>query len=378
MAKIEIKQVTTKKDLKKFIKFSDDLYKDEPNYVYYLHFDEMNFFLPEKNPAYEYCRTIEFLAYEDGKIVGRISGLINDVYNKKVNKKFLRFNHFDFIDDVEVARALMNAIIEWGEKEGMTELNGPLGATDLDKQGMLVEGFEYKGMYITYYNFAYYPKIMDQLGFKKDVDWVEYLVPMPKSVDPRLEKISGMLLDRYGFKLLNFKSFKEFEPYAKQLFHIMDEAFAPLHGTVPITEKQVQSYVDLALKVINFEYVKLIADKDGKIVAFGALASSLTEATRPSKGKLLPLGWYRVLHTMKHSKVLDMYFVGVLPEYQSLGVNAILMSAITKAAMKNGVEMAETGPELEDNEKIQAQWKNYEGVKKIRRRRCYIRKLEKL
>ena len=196
MAKIEIKQVTTKKDLKKFIKFSDDLYKDEPNYVYYLHFDEMNFFLPEKNPAYEYCRTIEFLAYEDGKIVGRISGLINDVYNKKVNKKFLRFNHFDFIDDVEVARALLNAIIEWGQKEGMTELNGPLGATDLDKQGMLVEGFEYKGMYITYYNFAYYPKIMDQLGFKKDVDWVEYLVPMPKSVDPRLEKISGMLLDR--------------------------------------------------------------------------------------------------------------------------------------------------------------------------------------
>lgn len=377
MSPIEIRRVTTKKELKKFVSFPDELYKDNPNYVYFLKFDEMNFFTPAKNPAYEYCKSAEFLAYRDDKIVGRISGLINDAYNKKTGRKFLRFNHFDFIDDVEVARALFNAIIDWSKEYGMTEINGPLGCTDLDKQGMLVDGFDEKGMYITYYNYPYYPRIMDELGFKKDVDWVEYIVPMPKQMDPRVERVADALLHRYHFKLMEFKNFKQFEPYAGQLFDIMNKAFETLHGTVPITEKQVQSYVDLALKVINFEYVKLVTDKDDKIIAFGVLAASLADATRKSKGRLFPFGWYDVLKAMKHGKVLDMYFIGVLPEYQMMGINAIIMSAITKSAMKNGVLYAETGPELEDNMKIRSQWDYYD-AKLIRRRRCYIRPLEKL
>ena len=377
MGNIEIRQVKTKKDYRKFIEFANDLYKNEPNYVCPMTFDELNFFNPAKNPAYEFCHSIEFLAYRDGEIVGRISGLVNDVYNKKVNGKFLRFNHFDFINDVEVARALLNAVGEWGLKEGMDTFNGPLGCTDLDRQGMLIEGFEEPGMYITYYNYDYYPKIMSQLGFEKDVDWVEYKVMMPKELDPRIEMVCKMLTERYGYKLLEFKNFKEFKPYAYDLFHVIDEAFASLHGTVPITKKQVDSYVDLALKVINFDYVKLVADKDGKIVGMGVLAASLAEASNKTRGRLFPTGWAHILSAMKHSKVLDMYFVGVLPEYQSIGVNALVMSSITKAAMKNGVIYAETGPELEHNLKVQAQWKNYD-AKIIRRRRCWKRKLENL
>ncbi|MCK9198691.1 MAG: hypothetical protein M0P49_03725 [Bacilli bacterium] len=377
MANIEIKEVVGKKMLKEFIEFGNELYKDNDNYVYPLLFDEMNTFNPQKNPAYDYCKTILFLAYKEGKIVGRICGLINDAYNKKMNIKHLRFNHYDVIDDIEVSKALFNAIAKWGKSYGMEDFDGPITFTDLDKQGMLMEGFEYPGMFITNYNYPYYVKHMEKLGFSKDVDWVEYRVDLPTEIDKRIEKVAYTLTERYGFKLLKFKKFKDFEPYLYKAFDVYNEAFAPLHGVVEITKKQIDALVDTFLKLINFDYVCVALNNEDEVIGLSILAPSMNKAVNKAKGKLFPLGWFYILRNIKHFDVLDMYFVAIKPEYQSYGINSLMMLDATKTAIKDGVKYAETGPELENNLKIQSQWKNYD-AKIIRKRRCWIRKIEEL
>jgi len=377
MANIEIKEVVGKKMLKEFIEFGNELYEGNDNYVYPLTFDEMNTFNPQKNPAYDYCKTILFLAYKEGKIVGRICGLINDAYNKKMNIKHLRFNHYDVIDDIEVSKALFNAIAKWGKSYGMEDFDGPITFTDLDKQGMLMEGFEYPGMFITNYNYPYYVKHMEELGFLKDVDWVEYRVNLPTKIDDRIEKVASMLTERYGFKLLKFKKFKDFEPYLYKAFDVYNEAFAPLHGVVEVTKKQIDALVDTFLKLINFDYVCVVLNNKDEVIGLSILAPSMNKAVNKAKGKLFPLGWYYILRNIKHFDVLDMYFVAIKPEYQSYGINSLMMLDATKTAIKDGVKYAETGPELEDNLKIQSQWKNYD-AKIIRKRRCWIRKIEEL
>ncbi len=375
MAKIIIKQVESKKDYKTFVQFPNKLYKDNQYYVCPLNFDEINSFNRITNYAYEYCESIEFLAYQEGQVVGRICGVINHVYNQKINRKQLRFNHLDMIDDIEVTKALFNAISKWGIAKGMTEFDGPIGFTDLDRQGMLLEGYDVPGMTITYYNSPYYVKHMEALGFTKDVDWREYKVYMPKEFDPRVTKVSKMLQDRFGFQLIEFKKWVDFEPYVPEFFKVYNEAFAPLHGVVPITEKQVTTYVNTYFKLLNMNFLKILKDKDGQLAGLVALAPSLSQASQKSYGKVLPFGWYHLLRALKHPKVLDMYFIAVLPKYQSLGLNAILMEAICKSAQKFGIEYAETGPELEENEKVQSQWKNFEAPI-IRRRRCWIRDID--
>ncbi|MFA7156681.1 MAG: hypothetical protein WC123_03215 [Bacilli bacterium] len=377
MANIEIKEVIGKRMLKEFIEFGNELYKGNDNYVYPLLFDEMNTFNPQKNPAYDYCKTILFLAYKEGKIVGRICGLINDAYNKKMNIKHLRFNHYDVIDDIEVSKALFNAIAKWGKSYGMEDFDGPITFTDLDKQGMLMEGFEYPGMFITNYNYPYYVDHMQKLGFSKDVDWVEYKVDLPTKIDERIEKVASMLTNRYGFKLLKFKKFKDFEPYLYKAFDVYNEAFAPLHGVVEVTKKQIDALVDTFLKLINFDYVCVVLNNKDEVIGLSILAPSMNKAVNKAKGKLFPLGWYYILRNIKHFDVLDMYFVAIKPEYQSYGINSLMMLDATKMAIRDGVRYAETGPELEDNLKIQSQWKNFD-AKIIRKRRCWIRKIEEL
>ncbi|MDD3384039.1 MAG: hypothetical protein PHX46_04450 [Bacilli bacterium] len=377
MANIEIKEVIGKRMLKEFIEFGNELYKGNDNYVYPLLFDEMNTFNPQKNPAYDYCKTILFLAYKEGKIVGRICGLINDAYNKKMNIKHLRFNHYDVIDDIEVSKALFNAIAKWGKSYGMEDFDGPITFTDLDKQGMLMEGFEYPGMFITNYNYPYYVDHMQKLGFSKDVDWVEYKVDLPTKIDERIEKVASMLTNRYGFKLLKFKKFKDFEPYLYKAFDVYNEAFAPLHGVVEVTKKQIDALVNTFLKLINFDYVCVVLNNKDEVIGLSILAPSMNKAVNKAKGKLFPLGWYYILRNIKHFDVLDMYFVAIKPEYQSYGINSLMMLDATKMAIRDGVRYAETGPELEDNLKIQSQWKNFD-AKIIRKRRCWIRKIEEL
>lgn len=374
---IDIIEVTTKALRKKFVRFGDELYRDNPYYVPVLFLDEMSYFDPEKNKNYEYCEDISYLAVREGTVVGRITGLINHAYNKKTGRKQVRFHHFDMIDDLEVSRALFHAIGIWGKDKGMDEFNGPIGMTDFDKQGMLMEGYDLMGMFITHYNYPYYIDHMKALGFYKDVDWVEYRVFVPQEIEPRIARIAELVSKKRGYRLLKFKNKKELKSHVVVAFDVYNEAFANLHGVVPLNPNQVQMYIDQYIGMLNLRYVQLVLNSEGETIGFAALVPSLSEAVRKANGKLLPFGWYHILKAMKHPKVLDMFFVAVKPDYQGLGVNAMMMLDAMKCATEDKVIYAETGPELEDNLLVRGQWDNYEH-QMVRRRRCYSRPIEEL
>ncbi|MBN2540305.1 MAG: hypothetical protein JXB08_02140 [Bacilli bacterium] len=371
---VEVRVVTTKKETKQFMEFANILYQDEPNYIPPIFSDEMKSADPKYNLNLKYCDAILLLAYKEGKIVGRLRGVVNHKYNDKNNLKHLRFNHFDVIDDFEVTKALFNRLIEWGKEKGMEEINGPIGFNDLDKQGLLIEGFDLEGMFITYYNFPYHMKHLEKLGFVKDVDWVEYRVKVPTEINPRITKISNRLLEKSGFKIQEIPTKKQLKPYLYKIFDIYNEAFAPLHGVVELTKGQIDQYVNQYLPIINLDFLSIIVDKEDNVVAFGLLGPSLNEAMRKIKGRLFPFGFITLLRSLKRTKVLDMYLVAVKPDVQGLGLNSILMNDITNNAIKNHITYAETGPELEDNDKITSFWKNY-NADLVRRRRCFIRKI---
>ena len=371
MSNIIIKEVKSKRDMKQFVRFPLYLYRDNENFIPALEADEKNMYNKEKNPSYEYCESIEILAYKDNTIVGRLAGIINHKYNEKVNDKFLRFSHFDVIDDFEVTKAMFDYIGKWGKEKGMSKFNGPLGFTDIDRQGMLIEGYDKIGMSITNYNYPYYNEHMEKLGLVKEVDHVEYLIKIPEKIDERIVKVKNALLKRFGFRLLKFKNLKEILPYIYKAFDVYNEAFYALHGTVFLTKKQIDALIKQFAPAINFDYVHIIVDKNDDVIGFAILAPSIAKASRKAKGRMFPFGWYHLLKALKYNDVLEMYLVAIKPEYQGYGLNAILMHDVTECAIRDGIKFAETGPELEENYKVRSQWDNYD-AELIRKRRCYI------
>lgn len=367
---IEIREVTSKKDLKKFISFPIKLYKNNQYFVPAIFEDEMNNFNEKKNPAYEYAETRLFLAYKDGKIAGRVCGLINHAYNKKKGFNQIRFTRLDMIDDIDVTKALLDKVMEWGRERGLTEMIGPIGFSDLDKQGMLVDGFEEMSNWITIYNFPYYKEHLDKLGLVKDADWIEYQVFTPKEENERISRVANLIQKRYGYEVVKLKNKKEVIPYTHKAFELINEAFEPLYGVVPLTEKQIEDFIDQFVPLVNLDYLFVINNKDGELIGFGLLVPSLSQALRKSKGKLFPFGFFRVLKALKKNDVLDMYIIAVKPEYQKKGVNALILCEGIKAAIRNGVKYSETGPELENNTGIVTQWNEFE-TRQHRRRRCF-------
>ncbi|NLJ96850.1 MAG: GNAT family N-acetyltransferase [Clostridiales bacterium] len=372
---VEVREVATKKERKIFASFNADMYKDVPQAIPDLVSDEYNNFLPSKNPAYEYCRVKQFLAYKDGQCVGRIAGIINDAANTKWETKRIRFSRVDFINDYEVSKALFNAVEEWARSEGLKQIHGPIGFCDMDQEGMLIEGFDEVGMFITIYNHPYYISHLEKLGFKKDIDWVEYLIKMPEEANERMNKLSKQVMRKFNLKLIEPKTRKDLRPYISKVFRLLNIAYENLYGTVELTEKQIKKYYDQFILLVNTDYVKLIEDEDGELVGFGLAIPSMNDAVKKSNGRLFPFGWYRILRaTKKPSKVLDLYLVGVLPKMQNRGLTAILLYSMTEVARENKVQYAETGPELETNNQVQALWKHYE-TKQHKRRRCWIKDL---
>ena len=367
---ITVKEVKTRRDLKKFIDCPVKLYKDNPYFCPTLAIDEMMNLDPKKNPAYEYCETRLFLAYRDGEIVGRIGGLINHAYNEKIGKKQIRFTRFDVIDDIEVTKALFDEVIKWAKSRDIHEMIGPIGFCDLDKQGLLVDGFEEQNLFITLYNHPYYMKHLEQLGFVKDVDWVEYQIFAPEKINERFERLAEAIKKRYGYKIINLKSKRQAKKHIYEAFEIVNEAFSHLYGVVPLTREQMEIYVKQFTMLVNLDYLYLVTNKNDELIGFGLMAPSFAEATRKSKGKLFPLGWYRILRSIKKHDVLEMYLIAVKPEYQGLGVNALILYEGIKTALKNNVKICETGPELETNTKVQDLWKGFK-TRQHRRRRCY-------
>ncbi|MDP4094804.1 MAG: hypothetical protein Q8920_15775 [Bacillota bacterium] len=371
---VQIKEVKTKQDLKRFIKFPYSIYSDNPNWIPPLQFDELNTLRWDKNPAFDYCEAKYWLAYKDGKIAGRIAGIISHKYIEKWGAKNARFGWVDFIDDEEVSKALFETVENWAREKGMEGLHGPLGFCDLDKEGMLIEGFDKKSMFITIYNYPYYPAHLEKMGYAKDVDWVEFELKTPEQIPEKVERINNVVLKRLKLRIYDAKKAKELLPYADGIFDLLNDAYKNLYGVVPLSDKQIKMYTKQYLGFLNPEYVKIILDEENKVAAFGICAPSLAEAAKKANGKLFPFGFIYLLRALKRSTRLDFYLVAVRPELQAKGITALLMTEITKAAIKNGVRTAETGPELEENDKVQALWKHYD-TRQHKRRRSYIKKL---
>ena len=372
---IIIKEVVGKKDLKKWVDFPNKLYKKVPAYVPFLFNDEMDTFTKAKNPAYDFCETKLFLAYIDHKIVGRIGALINHAYNKKWNKNAMRFTRFDFIDDYEVSEALFNEVIKWAKENNLTEVMGPIGFTDLDHEGMLVEGFDELNMSITFYNHPYYIKHMERLGLTKDIDWMEFQIKVPEQLDPRIERISEHLIQRNGYELVTYTSRKVLLNDAFEAFKVIDEAFSVLYGTVPLTEKIINKAIADYIPLVNLKYICSVKDKEGKIIGFGILVPSIAKALKKCNGRMVR-GIFRLLKALKgKNDTLEMFLIGITQEHQKKGVPAIIMNQIIKVCIENGVKICETGPELETNESVQSMWKTFD-ARHHKRRRCWIKQID--
>ena len=368
---IIIKKVSSKKELKTFIRFNYELYKGNPYSVPDLYDDMLNTFSSKKNAAFEFCEAEYFLAYKDNKVVGRVAAIINNRANQTWDMKEVRFGWIDFIDDEEVSSALLKAVEDWGKQKGMDTITGPLGFTDMDAEGMLIEGFDQLGTMATIYNYPYYPQHMEKLGFEKDADWVEFKLYVPDQLPEKFVRISEIILQKYKLKIkkLTRKEIKE-KHYGQKIFDLINEAYAPLYGFSKMTQGQIDQYVNTYLPLLDLRMVSIVETEDGELVAAGISMASLSKALQKAKGRILPFGWFYLLKALfiKRPKVLDLLLVGVKPEYQSKGVNALLFYDLVPTFKKMGFVYGESNPELEENKKVQAQWSAFESVQHKRRR----------
>ena len=373
---IVIKEVTGKKELRQFVRFNIDLYKGNPYHVPSLIYDEMMTLDRKQNPAFEVCDAIYFLAYKGDRIVGRIAGIINRRSNEVWNQKRARFGFVDFIDDDDVVDALFNAVRQWAKQQGMEELCGPMGFTDLDHEGMLVHGFDQLGTMATIYNHPYYPQQLERMGFVKDQDWHEFKVYVPDCVPEKHLRIGEIVKRKYGLKVVKCKSKKEVMPYARPLFETLNISYAPLYGFSPLTDKQIDYYINMYIPMLRLDLLTLIVrEEDNAVVGFGISIPSLSRALQKSKGQLWPFGWFHLLKALRSKpEIVDLYLMGVLPEYQSKGVNALLFNDLIPIYKSLGVVYAESNPELETNNAVQAQW-DYFKREHHKTRRVFIQQL---
>lgn len=375
---VTIKKVTTKRELKRFIRFNYELYKENPYSVPDLYDDMLNTFNRRKNAAFEFCEAEYFLAYKDGQLVGRVAAIINNRANQTWGKKEVRFGWIDFTDDTEVSEALIRTVEQWGKERGMTHIVGPLGFTDMDAEGMLVEGFDQLGTMATIYNYPYYPQHIERLGFTKDADWVEYKIYIPDAIPDKHKRISDLIQRKYNLKIKKYTSSRKIaRDYGQAIFELINEAYTPLYGYSALTQRQIDQYVKMYLPILDLRMVTLITDQDDQLVAVGISMPSLSEALQKSHGRLLPFGWYYLLKALffkRRAKMLDLLLVAVKPEYQNKGVNALLFSDLIPVYQQLGFEYAESNPELELNGKVQAQWE-YFRTEQHKRRRAFIKEI---
>ena len=379
MSAVEIRKVESRRDLQTFIDFHYDLYEGNEFDVPNLYTDEVNTLRKDKNAAFEFCDAEYYMAYKDGRLVGRVAAIINNRANETWKKKEVRFGWIDFTDDAEVSEALIRTVEQWGKERGMTHITGPLGFTDMDAEGMLVEGFDQLGTMATIYNYPYYPQHMERLGFEKDADWVEYKIFIPDAIPDKHKRISDLIQRKYNLKIKKYTSSKRIaREYGQEIFELINEAYTPLYGYSALTQRQIDQYVKMYLPILDLRMVTLITDQDDKLVAVGISMPSLSEALQKSHGRLLPLGWFYLLKALffkRRAKMLDLLLVAVKPEYQNKGVNALLFSDLIPVYQQLGFEYAESNPELELNGKVQAQWE-YFRTEQHKRRRAFIKEIK--
>ena len=368
---ITIKPVTTKKEMKQFICFNYDLYKDSPYAVPELYTDVRDTFNPSTNAAYEFCEAQPFIALRDNKVVGRIAAIINHKANSAWEKQCVRFGWVDFIDDAEVADALFTTVEQWGKERGMTEVQGPLGFTDFDPEGMLIEGFDRIGTMATIYNYPYYPKHMERMGYEKDADWVEYLLTAPTELPEKHARITRIVKEKFGLRVVKYTSHKKLaQERGVAIFEMLNEAYAHLYGYSALSEKQIQQYIKAYLPLLDLRLVPLIVDKDNNLIGFAVLLPSLAKAFQKARGHMFPFGWWHLIKALKwnDTQTSEMLLIAVKPEYQGKGAVALLFADIIPIHYELGYRYSESNPELEVNTKIQSQWDYFERENHKRRR----------
>ena len=375
---VEIVKVTTKKQLKQFIRFNYELYKDNPYFVPELFEDTMGTLRKDRNAAFEFCDADYFLAYRNGKIVGRIAAIINPRANEKWGCKAARFGWVDFIDDNEVVDALFSTAEAWARERGMTEIQGPLGFTDFDPEGMLIEGFDRMSTMATIYNYPYYPKHLERLGYAKDVDWVEYLFTVPDKKWEKAERVAAIVERKFGLHVVKAKSCSEIaKRYGDAIFDLCNESYSGLYGFSPLTPKQIKQFVKMYLPFADKRLLSLVVDKDDNLVALGISVFSLTDALRKAKGRMFPLGWWYMLKALfiKQPKQLDFLLAAVKPEYQSKGAFALVFNELIGHYIEMGIKNIESNPELEHNKDMQNLWADFE-KEQHKRRRAFKKELK--
>lgn len=373
---LKIVPVTNKKLLRKFVNFPVKLYKGNPYYVPALYDDELKALDPLRSVHQGADATAQcFLCYRDGKIVGRACGIISHLYNEKNNAHRVRISRFDCINDLEVARATLGAVEDWGRKQGMDIIHGPLGFNDLEREGMLVDGFEMMSTFETNYNYPYYPELIEKLGYVKEVDWLEFQVFTPEKPDERNGRLAEVVSKRLGVHELEIKSISWLvKHYYDKIFDLLDEAYGVLYGTIPITKRVRQSLISQFKMVLNKNLVSVIVDNDDRVVGFGLIFPSIAKGVQKAKGRLFPFGWIPVLRSIHKYENVDFALIGVRQEYQDKGLTSIIFHNVLERFIKLGVKMAETNPQLEENEKVQQLFKIYD-PEQVRRRRCYVKSL---
>lgn len=369
-----IRLVQNKSDLKKFVQFPFGLYRKNSYWVPPLKKGILSTLNKNKNPAFETCDADLWLAYRDGEIVGRIAGIINHRHNEYTGKKQARFGWVDFVDDPDVSGVLFKVVEQWAKERGAETLHGPIGFTNDDQAGMLVEGFEELATMATIYNFPYYPQHLKELGFQKEVDWIEYQIQIPKEIPPEIDEYSKRIAKQQGLHIIETRSKKELLSYVWEIFELFQEAYKVLNGFVPLSEKQVDKVVQKYFSFVRHDYIALVADENNKLVAFGITMPSFSRALQKSRGKLFPFGWRHLKRAIKHCDLVDSYLIGVKPELQGKGIPALILKKLCRVFLEKGIKYAESNPELEMNTKVQAQWKFFEH-RQHKRRRCYVKAL---
>lgn len=382
MSTIDIKRVANIKELKAFVQFNYDLYRDCPQAVPFLYSDEMNTLRRDKNAAFECCEADYFIAYRDGKAVGRVAAIINRRANERWNRKLVRFGWFDFVDDVEVSRKLLETVEQWGRQRGMTEMAGPLGFTDMDREGMLIEGFDRDTTMYVNYNYAYYPQHIEQIGgFEKDNDYMEYRVKIPEVIPDKFHKIGEMVTKRYNLHVRKFtRSELVSGGKGREIFNIINTTYNDLYGYSQLSERQIDELVNQYIKIADLKLVTGIEDwntDDHRLIGFGITFPSFTQALRKTRdGRLFPFGWWHLLRTLKWHKtdVVDLLLIAVLPEYRQKGANSLIFDDLISQFQQYGFKYAEAMPQMESNTGVRSQWQYLES-EQHRRHRCYSKKL---
>lgn len=375
---IEIKKIEpTKSNLRRFTQYQIDLYRGNAYYVPPLVSDDVNTLSPDINPAFDFCDAAYYMAYRDGVPVGRIAGIINRQVNERHGTKDARFGFVDFVDDPEVSKALMETVEKWAAEKGMTRLIGPLGFTDLDHEGTLVEGFEELSTMATIYNYPYYSDHFERLGYEKDSDWLEFQMTVPDHIPDKYDRIAEIVKKKFGLRVLKYTSRSRIKKeYGRALFHLVNDAYDGLYQYSHLTDRQIDYYINIYLGLLDLDLVTLVVDKDDQLVGVGISMPSMSKALQKSRGKLFPFGWYHLLKGLKgKNDRVDLLLVAVKKDFQNKGVNALLFQDLIPYYQKRGFRLAESNPEMETNEKVQSQWDYFE-TRQHRRRRSYKKNLK--